>query len=97
MHPFGCRREIDAMDTDREITAIKSLQHVSIDRVEVLTDRIESLTERLKLLEDLLNEPASSALSDALKGLASVVGQLSNNLTALPRTVADELERRRTR
>ena len=29
-------------NTDREITAIKSLQHVSIDRVEVLTDRIES-------------------------------------------------------
>ena len=29
------------MDTDREITAIKSLQHVSIDRVEVLTDRID--------------------------------------------------------
>jgi predicted metal-dependent enzyme (double-stranded beta helix superfamily) len=82
------------METEEGIPGILALQRAMVDRLEALTDRVEAQSEIIQRLVDLMNEPASSELSDTLRQLAAVVGQLVERLAAIPHDVVDELQRR---
>lgn len=82
------------MDIEYEIGELKSLQRLVMERVDLQTDMLEDMKEILGMLVKLMQEPASSELSDALRGLTAVIKTLNDGIGALPKNVAAEVVRR---